>query len=173
MDEERDEEQKVSEQVGQENTREQSSTEFEVESDKDDGYEEAESVGFHCNKAYFRRTCLSLNIYWRTLFLFIGVSVYILIGGAIFTAVERPNELKQNQAMEEANHTYYLELIRLVNLLEDNTNLTTEQATRLVETVGMAAVNVSSISVTDNWNYGSAVFFTTTVVTTIGEKMLV
>lgn len=118
------------------------------------------------SKAYFRR--VSMNIYWRTLVFFIITTVYILIGGAMFSAIERPNELSQNQAMIDANDSYYSVLFGIVDLLVNNTNLTTDQAIVLLSEIGDSAVDLSSISVTDNWLYGPAVFFASTVVTTIG-----
>ena len=160
------------EEISQDDTTEQDKQKNEEETRE----EKQERQSFECSRAYFRHffltRILTMNIYWRTLFLSIVTMIYILIGGAIFSAVERPNEASQNQAMVEANETYYRQLGLLVEIIANNTNFTTEQASALVEGVGKAAVNVSSFTVADNWLYGSAVFFVTTVVTTIGEHIL-
>ena len=121
-----------------------------------------------CNKACLTRLCCSLNIYWRTLILLIIVLVYLFIGAAIFSALERPNETRNNQAEIDANKTYFNLLGTVVDLLVNNSNYTRENATELVRAIAEPAIGASDVNPSNNWEYGSSIFFAITVITTIG-----
>ena len=131
--------------------------------------EEPEDTGFECSRAYFTRLFCKLNIYRQTLILFVIVMTYIIIGGGIFLALEQPAEMKRNEAITAANETYLTTFNDIVNRLVNYTNLTEDEAMSLVRIVAEAAINVSTNQPTSNWEYGSAIFFATTVVTTIGN----
>lgn len=134
--------------------------------------EEPEDTGFECSRAYFTRLFCKLNIYNQTLILFALVMTYILIGGAIFLALELPAETKRNEAITAANETYIRSFNNIVDQLVNFTNLTEEEARALVRIVAESAINASNNQPTSNWEYGSAIFFATTVVTTIGNKII-
>ena len=99
--------------------------------------------------------------------------VYLLLGGWIFSALERPNEIRQNEAELEANETYFQTLEVIVNLLVNNSNLSREEAMNLVNNVSDAAMRASDVTASENWLYASSVFFTVTVVTTIGKSLII
>ena len=121
-----------------------------------------------CNKACLTRLCCSINIYWKTVILLIVVLVYLFIGGAIFSALERPNEIRNNQAEIDANKTYFNLLETVVDLLVNNSNYTRENATKVIRAIADAAIGASDVSPSNNWEYGPSIFFAITVITTIG-----
>ena len=121
-----------------------------------------------CNKACLTRLCCSINIYWKTVILLTVVLVYLFIGGAIFSALERPNEIQNNQAEIDANETYFNLLGTVVDYLVNNSNFTRENATELVRAIGDAVIGASDVSPSNNWEYGSSIFFAITVISTIG-----
>ena len=125
-----------------------------------------------CNKSCLKRFC-HMNVYWRCLILFGVVMIYLLLGGWIFSALERPNEIRQNEAELEANETYFQTLEVIVNLLVNNSNLSREEAMYLVNNVSDAAMRASDLTASENWLYASSVFFTVTVVTTIGKLLII
>ncbi|NP_001295560.1 potassium channel subfamily K member 16-like [Amphimedon queenslandica] len=130
--------------------------------------EEPEDTGFECSRAYFTRLFCNLNIYNQAFILFALVMTYILVGGAIFLAFELPAETKRNEAITAANETYIRAFNNIVDQLVNFTNLTEEEAMALVRRVAQSAIDASNNQPTNNWEYGSAIFFATTVITTIG-----
>lgn len=139
--------------------------------DKKDDDEEEDEQDFECSRAYCTRLFCQMNIYWQTLILFAIVVLYLLIGGAIFLALEQPAEIRRNEELMTINATYYRALESVSVQLANLTNLTVSEAENFLRIIGEAAINVSSDLPTNNWDYGSAVFFATTVVTTIGNTM--
>ena len=128
-----------------------------------------------CDEASCRRLWHSFNNYWRLLGLLLAVIAYLLIGGAIFNAVERSNELRM---IEDARQEMNDSINGFVQLLTNSTNLTEEEAVNLTEQflqLGAAAATVqSNLDAETNpiWDYSSAVFFASTVITTIGRCTL-
>lgn len=124
-----------------------------------------------CNKPSCHRLWRTFNNYWQLLALFFVVFFYTLIGGAIFNAVERPNELLNIQESLVARNNAINEF---VDFLTNSTNLTTEEAvnvTGLFLKLGAVAAQAdATLAVEDNpiWDFASAVFFCSTVITTIG-----
>lgn len=124
-----------------------------------------------CNRKSCGRFWRSWNSYWQLLVLAVAVGIYLLVGGAIFNAVERPNELRRIQESAENQRNAIAEF---TELLLNSTNLTQEEAenvtTRFLELGVVAAEAVENLRFEANpiWDYSSAVFFASTVVTTIG-----
>lgn len=123
-----------------------------------------------------RRSCRTLwcsfnNSYWKLAGMFLAVLLYTLIGGAVFVAVERPNEL---QAIQEAREATNQSLAAFVEMLTNSTNLTVEEAQNLtvqfLELGRVAAEATESLAFEQNpiWDFSSALFFASTVITTIG-----
>lgn len=139
--------------------------------DKKDDEEEEDEPDFECSRAYCTRLFCQMNIYWQTFILFAIVVLYLLIGGAIFLALEQPAEIRRNEELMRINAAYYRALESVSVELANLTNLTVSEARDFLRIIGEAAINVSSDLPTNNWDYGSAVFFATTVVTTIGNTM--
>ena len=137
--------------------------------DKKDDDEEEDEPDFECSRAYCTRLFCQMNIYWQTLILFAIVFLYLLIGGAIFLALEQPAEIRRNEELTRINATYFRALENVTAELANLTNLTVSEAADFLRIISEAAINVSSDLPTNNWDYGSAVFFATTVVTTIGN----
>lgn len=126
-----------------------------------------------CNKPSCHRLWRTFNNYWQLLALFFVVFFYTLIGGAIFNAVERPNELLNIQESLVARNNAINEF---VDFLTNSTNLTTEEAVNVtgmfLKLGAVAAQADATLAVEDNpiWDFASAVFFCSTVITTIGNR---
>ena len=125
-----------------------------------------------CNKSCLKRLC-RMTLYWRGLILFTVVMIYLFLGGLIFSALERPNEMRQNEAELEANETYFQTLEVIVDLLVNNSNFSREEAMYLVNNISDAAIRASDVTPSENWIYASSIFFTVTVVTTIGKLLII
>lgn len=136
---------------------------------------------FRCQKKACASCWCSFNNYWKALACFSVVFVYLLIGGAIFTAAERPNEIRsiEEAQMERVEAQEALTELRMeiISTITNNTNLTMEQAENFVDDLVSASKNLSNAlesvpaEVTGPiWDFASAVFFASTVITTIGKK---
>ncbi len=127
-----------------------------------------DGVWCECNKKCYRRLFCSVNMFWRTLGLSTVLIVYLLVGAAIFSAFERQSELDENRKIQESNTNHTMMLEELVVLLVNNTNLTRDESISFITDIATAAAN-SNLPQTNNWEYGSSLFFSITVVTTIGK----
>ena len=101
------------------------------------------------------------------------------MGGALFTALEKPNETRSIKEAQVARNSAITDLemqvASFVNLLVNATNLSREEAENLTRTVVSLSQRVSEANQTipaeinPIWDFSSAVFFASTVVTTIGK----
>ena len=126
-----------------------------------------------CNKSCLIKRLCHMNVYWRCLILFAAVMIYLLLGGWIFSALERPNEMRQNEAELEAEASYNQSLEVVVDFLVDDSNFSREEAMYLVNNISDAAIRASDVTPSENWIYASSVFFAVTVVTTIGKLLII
>ena len=114
---------------------------------------------------------LVIKKYWNLATIFIGLMVYLSIGGAIFSALERPNEL---QNIEDSKLTLNQTRIELMEFVRSRTNLTDREAMEFTQQVfefgRILTEATGNITLEENplWDWSSAVFFAVTVVTTIG-----
>ena len=120
-----------------------------------------------CNKSCLVKHLCHMNVYWRCLILFGVVMIYLLLGGVIFSALERPNEMRQN---EEAEASYNQTIGVVVDFLVDDSNFSREAAMNLVNNITM---RTSDATAGENWLYASSVFFAVTVVTTVGKLLMI
>ena len=124
-----------------------------------------------CKRSSRRRCCRQSNHYWTALNLFNVLMAYLYIGAAVFSSLERSNEL---QRVEDANTARNDSAMAIVDLLTTQTNLTEEEAMNLTDRlleIGQRFGEVSEdLNLDENptWEWGSALFFCVTVVTTIG-----
>lgn len=127
---------------------------------------------FWWNKKSCRRFwCSYSNTYWRLFSAAAFIATYIFVGGFIFSAIERPSELRRIEESEIArNHA----LASFANILLSSTNLTEQEVLNMTETfvtLGEAIAEASENAVfAENplWDVSSAIFFCTVSVTTIG-----
>ncbi|KAL4230823.1 potassium channel subfamily K member 4 [Mactra antiquata] len=102
-------------------------------------------------------------MHWLTLTILSCVLlVYILVGGAIFMALEKDNE-EEVQTVQSSTFTQFL---------TDNTCVTSSELSTFAQAVITAydsgVVVTSDSSSSSNWDYAPSVFFSITVVTSIG-----
>ena len=122
-----------------------------------------------CRRKSCKKCWCSFNHYWRLVVKFFVLFFYLLLGGAIFNAVERPNELRE---IEEVQKTRIESVNSLVQLLQNHTNLTEAEVKNLTTSIialGEAASKTLLAEQSPIWDFSSAIFFVSTVVTTIGE----
>ena len=109
--------------------------------------------------------------HWKVLVMACVVTLYLLLGGAVFYALEHSNEVRENtetqQALEEGTRNLSL-------YLQMSLNISRAEAANV--TVGLLAIayelspfiEAAQTANVTLWDYGPAVFFAVTVVTTIG-----
>ena len=122
-----------------------------------------------CNRVCLRNACCSWNLHWQTLVLFFVISVYLIVGGAIFVALEGPDEQRR---IEEAqvNKSRLDEVERyIIGNITATGELNETEAQALVDLIRNLSQAAANLDTSRNWEYGPAVFFATTVITTIGE----
>ena len=137
------------------------------------------SVGCsRCDAKRCKRCCCSWNIYWKALVWLSVVTVYLGFGGLFFLLAERPFEQRQiadvqreremaGQALNQSRNTF-------IELLLNSSNLTYEAASNMTDGVIGLASRLAEASqelpaeTNPIWEYGPAVFFASTVITTIG-----
>lgn len=109
----------------------------------------------------------SFNLVYQAIALGVLVVVYLLIGSAVFMALEAP--------MEEAQiRSIVAERERLIEIIMRRFNATEEEVNTLFNQFSTACANDLLVGSTVRiWTYVRAVFFSATVVTTIGEWELV
>lgn len=109
----------------------------------------------------------SFNLVYQAIALGVLVVAYLLIGSAVFMALEAP--------MEEAQiRSIVAERERLLEIIMRRFNATEEEVNTLFNQFSTACANDLLVGNTVRiWTYARAVFFSATVVTTIGEWALV
>lgn len=141
--------------------------------DGDSGSKESTPIScLDCNKKSCRHYWyLIIKKYWNLATIFIGLMVYLSIGGAIFSALERPNEL---QNIEDSKLALNRTRIELMEFVCNRTNLTGREAMEFTQQVlqfgRILAEATGNLTLEENplWDWSSAVFFAVTVLTTIG-----
>lgn len=90
------------------------------------------------------------------------IIIYQLVGGAIFMALEKDTE-EEISVSQSAKFSQFL---------TDNTCVTSSElsdfAAAVIEAYDSGVIATSDTSSSSNWEYGPSVFFSTTVITTIG-----
>ena len=122
----------------------------------------------HCNVGYLKG-CATMASNYKTLVFGVAVSVYLLIGGAIFWSLERPNELRRNDEIAADSESYMQQYEFILELIVNNTGLNRTGAIALVRNISETAI-AASVEETNNWIYASSIFFCATVVTTVGKQ---
>ena len=128
----------------------------------------------------FRKRCCSWGPGWKTLTWLAIVIVYLLLGGLVFTLAERENEKDAVSAAvaEREELQQQLEEDRaaaVATLTANNCNATTREAAReMIERVINVSFSLALASrklqaeTSPRWTYSPSVFFSATVITTIG-----
>lgn len=93
----------------------------------------------------------------RTLSLIVCTFTYLLVGAAVFDALESDNELRQRALVQ-----------KLQNQLKDKYNVS-EQDYRILESVIVKSIPHKAGY---QWKFAGAFYFSTTVITTIGKNFI-
>ena len=102
--------------------------------------------------------------------LFVIMAVYLLVGGGIFVGLEGPNE-RDRIAEARVNQTRLAILRRLlVRNITASGMLNESQAYGIIYLIGNLSVAEANLDTSRNWEFGPAIFFASTVVTTIGKE---
>ena len=122
-----------------------------------------------CKQDSCKRFWCSYNRYCSLVVFGFILFIYLVIGASIFTALERPNELR---SIEERQQSQAEAVDNIIQYLVNNTNMTEAEA--MNETVLMFSLGVAvcaSLPTPQIWDFSSAFFFVSTVVTTIGKLL--
>ena len=110
-------------------------------------------------RAYWK----SFNSCYQSIIVGVVVFVYLLIGGAIFTALEAPEELIRIETIQSTRE-------RLIHNLTVTFNVTRSKIEGIFDDFATACDNGLLVrNRAPIWQFSNAVLFATTVVTTIGE----
>lgn len=128
-----------------------------------------------CSPAAYKRCCCTWNIYWKALVWLTIVVAYLLFGGLIFAAAERPNELMEIQLASTTRDTARTNITNmLIDLTSCNDAVCMEEIESVVDNISELVSAFQEIPSEANpiWEYGPAVYFASTVITTIGYGVL-
>ena len=123
-----------------------------------------------CCRAVFlpwlKRHLCTWNLFTQYFVYFIGICLYLLLGGLAFYLIEHANEEDELQlAIEERD--------RFTADLASDLNQTVEDTAELIQYIGTLCSRDTFIdelnTIPRKWEYGPSVFFAMTVVTTIGQ----
>ncbi len=148
------------------------------ETDGANGDEEVENVQLclpRCSRGTIKRHCCTWNVYWGAVIWCSLVVTYLLVGGGLFYAAERPHEedeIDRARREREVALDYLTEVF--VNLSNGpNLNLSEQAAGALVDELAEFFDQLDEIPAesSPSWEYGTSVFFAITVITTIGQHL--
>lgn len=135
-----------------------------------------------CDAKRCKQCCCSWNIYWKALVWLTVVILYLGFGGLFFLLAEGPNEQRMiaevQRQREAAGLAFNQSRNNFIELLLNSSNLTYEVAANLTDGVFTLATRLAEASqevpaeINPIWEYGPAVFFASTVITTIGKKLV-
>jgi len=100
-----------------------------------------------------------------------GLLLYTLFGGLIFNLVERPAEI---QSILDSQEIINSSIAEIVDVLVNSSNLTVEEAQNVTQQILALGSRVAeateglNLETTPIWDFSSAIFFASTVITTIG-----
>ena len=131
------------------------------------------TVRICCSCSHNRQTCkqfwCSFNSYWRLTALSLVVICYLLLGAVLFNVAEKSNEVIQVQQVQEGRASA---TNNLTDILLRINNLTEEEArnlTPIIIQLGRVASTTLDAEQSPKWDFWSAFFFASTVITTVGE----
>ena len=152
------------------------STADEGSDEKDDDSLDTPIGCLRCRKGAWRQCCCTLNNYWKSVIWCSIVVAYLLLGGLFFTLAERPAERERAEEVTVANATLEAARRGIIAAVVRNSNLTAEQVAEMLQNFTATSQRLNDALVATSagqvWDFASAVFFCVTVITTIGEKII-
>ena len=128
------------------------------------------SIFCSCDRQSCRKFWCGFNSYWRLTTLFFAVAFYLTFGGIIFSAVEGSNEQMRIQQVQKDRINAFNNLTELLMNLTNMTEEEARNATFALVILGEIASRSIPAELNPIWDYSSAFFFSSTVITTIGES---
>ena len=115
--------------------------------------------------AYF----FTWNSPWQMVVLIAVLSIYVFAGAAVFVRIEGPYEHQRiREAVENRSELASIREHLIGNLTASGT-LSREEALSLFYTIRNITVAEASLDLSRNWEFGPAIFFVTTLITTVGK----
>lgn len=141
---------------------------------------EGASASPRCDSEGRRRCCCSWNIYWKALAWLCVVVVYMILGALIFMLAEQENERKTMElarSEKEARLEFNRTTRAFLEFIANSSNLSYDEVANLTDGVVAVTSRLTQAEqlATDRnpiWEFGPAIFFATTVMTTIGQTAL-
>ena len=122
-----------------------------------------------CSRESVRNCCCTWNSKWKLAVLAVTITIYMIVGGGVFVGLEGPSE-RDRIAEAQTNQTRLNELReRIINNISASGMLNRTQAAALVYLIGNLSAAEATFDDSRNWEFGPAIFFASTVVTTIGK----
>ena len=129
--------------------------------------------GSCCKAKGCLRCCCAWNVYWKVVLCSSIIIAYLVLGATVFMAVESPHERnEQSQAQQEMKRAR----AGIRDITEQLINTTAAcgkdvNVSKLVENLTQLAISLETSKVRNPYwdNYAAAIFFATTVITTIGK----
>ena len=129
-----------------------------------------------------RQSLCSWGPGWKTAAWFAVMAVYLLFGGLVFSLAERPNELARISEAQDQRKELQAVIVEAREavvgaLTARNDSLSIEEALELVEIVANVSASLALASrelpseTSPLWTYAPSIFFSATVITTIGLSL--
>ena len=107
--------------------------------------------------------------------LYVGLACYTALGAKVFQLLENPHEMEKSRHFKQvlnSSRNNFLEKVSLVSRNSADCNSSVEKLLGEYEValseVMTAGINIVTMNYTQNWDYLQSVFFSTTILTTIG-----
>lgn len=115
---------------------------------------------------WLKRHFCAWNLFTQYMAYFVGICLYLLVGGLVFYLIEHENEEDELELALEERNRFTADLADQLNQTYDNTADLIDQITSLCD----RNVFIGELdTIPRKWEYGPSVFFAMTVITTIGQ----
>ena len=123
-----------------------------------------------CSRRVLAYFC-TWNSQWQMIVLIAFLSIYLLAGAAIFVRLEGPFE--HQRIREAVKNRSELATIRkhIIGNMTASGAVSKAEALQLFYMIRNITVAEASLDLSRNWEFGPAIFFVTTLITTVGNTV--